>query len=166
MHGECVGLAPRCGPANLAYPVRRNSACPQAVIGRYLCISMSDRRAHHAANVRASTSATSAGALIALVTVAALLTSAAPAVTARVVSNEARHSVNEGAAVRAVAAAVVAAARDLVGGDRLIDALPEDWLCLAQFAAIESIIQREAEEAPPHQPTLRESLLDLPPPRC
>jgi hypothetical protein len=114
--------------------------------------------------------ATSAGALIALVTVAALLTSTAPAVAARLATTnrEARHTLSEGATVRAVAAAVVAAARDLVGGsDRLVDALPEQWMLESRACVQPALPPVLSAAATPQPMTLRESLLNLPPPaRC
>jgi hypothetical protein len=114
--------------------------------------------------------ATSAGALIALVTVAALLTSTAPAVAARLATSnhEARHTLSEGATVRAVAAAVVAAARDLVGGSgRLVDALPEQWTLKSRACVQPALPPALSAFATPQRITLRESLLDLPPPaRC
>jgi hypothetical protein len=111
--------------------------------------------------------ATSAGALIALVTVAALQTSTVAARLATT-NQEARHTLSEGATVRAVAAAVVAAARDLVGGsDRLVDALPEQWLLESRACVQPALPPVLSAAATPQPMTLRESLLDLPPPaRC
>jgi hypothetical protein len=75
---------------------------------------------------------------------------------------------SEGAAVRAVAAAVAAAARDLVGGsDRLVAALPEPWALETRPCAKPAFAPAPSAFATPRRIALRESLLDLPPPaRC
>jgi hypothetical protein len=110
--------------------------------------------------------ASTAGALVALVAVAALMTSATPIVRATP-SSDARQSISEGAAVRAVAAAVVAAARDLVGGgERLVHALPDEWMLAPIVVSSSAVDQCATSEAPAVLSVLPESLLDLPPPVC
>jgi hypothetical protein len=102
------------------------------------------------------------GAVVALVAIAAMMTSSTVAAPSAHV--EARQSVREGAAVRAAVAAVAAAARHLVAGDRLMHALPGD---MSITAAVPSIVPlpRMAESRSIAAATfLPERLLDLPPP--
>ena len=104
-----------------------------------------------------------AGALVALVAVAAMMTSSAVA-TPSPASHDARQTVAEGAKVRAAVAAVAAAARTLVDGDRLVDALPADWsddLCVVRITCVMPVAAPRIDSTIAE---LSESLLDLPPP--
>jgi hypothetical protein len=119
--------------------------------------------ARHAQRSTAPGLCPTASALVALVAIAAMVTSASAATP--VVRTEARQSMTEGAAVRAAVAAVAAAARELVGGDRLVQDLPSAW-SLELGARDDGIDVRGADEsAAPRLTTLAERLLDLPPPR-
>jgi hypothetical protein len=109
--------------------------------------------------------ATTAGALVALVAVAALV--AGP--VARGVPMEGRTAPRETTtSVRAVAAAVVAAARELVGKDRLtIDISARHALAGSMMMAPPVALVSQSDDQPilPLR-TIGERLLDLPPPGC
>ena len=106
--------------------------------------------------------ASTAGALVALVAVTAMMTSSA--VAAPAVRTETRQSVSEGAAVRAAVAAVAAAARHLVAGDRLMHALPGEWTIAPAAPSIRPILRSAETSAIAPIAALPERLLDLPPP--
>lgn len=109
--------------------------------------------------------ASTAGALVALVAVAAMMTtSAAGSPTG---SGEVRQTINEGAKVRAAVAAVAAAARQLVDGHRLTQAFPARWPAMNVVADSETSNDRtRAAAAPSPLLVLCEPILDLPPPVC
>lgn len=116
--------------------------------------------------------ASNASALIALVAVAALMTSV-PGVGgmhSRIASVEARSALTEGQSARQLAAAVAAAARELVGAERIVpqafavsirlqpcDA-PDSTATRAHFDPFELQIVRSR--------VMAERLIDLPPPVC
>lgn len=102
------------------------------------------------------------GAVVALVALAAMMSSSAVAAPAARV--EARQSMREGAAVRAAVAAVAAAARHLVAGDRLVHALPAQWSAALAAPVVPSILCSVEASAMPPIAALPERLLDLPPP--
>ena len=104
-----------------------------------------------------------AGALVALVAVAALMTSTAAATPVRT-SGEARQTTIEGAKVRAAVAAVAAAARTLIDGDRLMHAMPADWTDDLRIVEVAGAVVRESPLSESSITILPESLLDLPPP--
>ena len=113
--------------------------------------------------------ASNASALIALVAVAALMTSV-PGLHSRIAPVEVRSALTEGQSARELAAAVAAAARELVGAERLvpqigaapIGQIDRDSLTLAASfvhfdpATVQVIRSR----------VVAERLLDLPPPTC
>jgi hypothetical protein len=110
--------------------------------------------------------ATTASALIALVAVAAMMSSVPGSGLARLSSAESRASLNEAQTVRAVAAAVVAAARELTATHPTPAAAT-----LSQMAALLQV-PGQALGLPPDDDRLArphdvaERLLDLPPPGC
>jgi hypothetical protein len=116
-------------------------------------------RSRHTANL-----ACTASALVALIAVAAAVSSLSPA-TIRSAMMETRGSNTESAAVRAVAAAVAAVARDLVGGERITAAIPVQALVL-------EVSSGSIPAAIPSTPggvrsrLLEERLIDMPPPMC
>jgi hypothetical protein len=113
--------------------------------------------------------ASSASALIALVAVAALMTSM-PGGHARIAPVEARTALTEGQSARELAAAVAAAARELVGAERLVpqasavafhldfNALPRVSATHLHFDAFDVQFIRSR--------VIAERLIDMPPPVC
>ena len=106
---------------------------------------------------------TTAGAIVALMAMAASV-SAAP--TARAAIVESRISLAETKAVRAVTAAMVAVARELAGQDRVDPALPAQFVFDSGDAPLGAPIHRMDDRAPQIVERLSERLLDLPPPGC
>jgi hypothetical protein len=106
---------------------------------------------------------TTAGAIVALVAIAATMT-AAPSAHATIV--ETRSSLADTKTVRAVAAAMVAVARELAGKDRVDSSLPVIITLDSGIAPSDVLIVHRDDRA--HQPRahLSERLLDLPPPGC
>lgn len=110
--------------------------------------------------------ATTASALIALVTVAAVMGSLpGTVVSVRVALLDSRGCSTESETVRAVAAAVAAVARNLVGGEQLSAAMPApSWVEVdALFPAVTTtttsfFVCRSR--------ILDERLIDMPPPTC
>lgn len=104
---------------------------------------------------------TTAGAIVALMAIAATVT-AAP--TARPAVVESRSSLAETNAVRAVAAAMAAVARELAGGERVVAAMPVSLLIAPlSTPAIPQVLSLR-DRAVPLPGVLDERLLDLPPP--
>src|SRR5262245_340052 len=110
--------------------------------------------------------ASTAGAVVALVAIAATMTTLQSAVHWRGSPVETRAAAVEAPSVRAVAAAVAAAARELVGGEQIHAALPNRLITLGA-----------PDQADPHAPLhhddpivrsrmIAERLLDMPPPGC
>lgn len=110
--------------------------------------------------------ASNASALVALVAIAALMSSAPRLAMARVNPVEARSSVIAAPSVRAVAAAVAAAARDLVGGERINSALPVPRFAEALALPVGQFIDRSSTDEIIQCRLVGERLIDLPPPGC
>lgn len=104
-----------------------------------------------------------AGALVALVAIAAMMTTTAAAAPLGT-SCEARQTTIEGAKVRAAVAAVAAAARTLIDGDRLMHAMPADWSDDLRIVEVAGAVVRESPSGESSIAVLSEMLLDLPPP--
>ena len=108
--------------------------------------------------------ATTASALIALVAVAAVMSSL-PGGHVRAVALEARGTV-ESRSVREVAAAVAAAARDLVGAEKITAALPVEPLQVALATPHDVLLRGGQTIRPISLRAIDEHLIDLPPPVC
>lgn len=123
----------------------------------------SDRRTIRSAN--AAGLASTASAMVALVALAALMTSL-PGANVRAAMLESRVAPAEAPSVRAVAAAVAAAARELVGGERITAAMQANHFSDSIAAA--NPIQSNGSEAAdiPLSRPIAERLIDLPPPVC
>ena len=78
--------------------------------------------------------------------------------------SEARQTTIEGAKVRAAVAAVAAAARTLIDGDRLMHALPADWSDDLRIVEFAGAVVCESPLSESSIAVLSETLLDLPPP--
>ena len=117
------------------------------------------RTSHHTQQGLFST----AGAMVALVAVAAMMTSSAVASPVAGAS-EARQTITEAAKVRAAVAAVAAVARTFVKGERLVHALPAEWIDGLAIIEVGGAFDRDDRTFAPPVPSLRENLLDLPPP--
>jgi hypothetical protein len=105
--------------------------------------------------------ATTASALVALVAIAAM--AAGPG--GRTIATEARIAQGEAQTVRQVAAAVVAAARELVGKERVVAALPMPAALFTQVRS-STLAAIQPQRDPIARVPLAERLLDLPPPQC
>jgi hypothetical protein len=106
---------------------------------------------------------TTAGAIVALMAIAATVT-AAPSARSAIV--ESRTSLADTNAVRAMAAAIAAVARELAGGERVVAALPviSMWSTLASPSGDQFLSRGDDDRPIPGR--LEEHLLDLPPPAC
>jgi hypothetical protein len=113
--------------------------------------------------------ASSASALIALVAVAALMTSV-PGWHSRMAPVETRSALTEGQSARELAAAVAAAARELVGAERIVPTIAvvafnhgdiESLACATGWVHLDSGKTHVIRSR-----TIAERLLDLPPPVC
>jgi hypothetical protein len=116
-------------------------------------------------SLRAATAAT---AVVALVTMAAAM-SAMPAATAATAQMELTATLHQATKVRAVAAAVAAAARDMLGVDRHSPVTPALLAQSDAWAALEGVaiaLRAGGANSPPPHALLIEPLLDLPPPAC
>jgi hypothetical protein len=102
-----------------------------------------------------------AGVIIALVAVAAMTTGVA---NARLIPTEARSTLSESQAVRAVAAAVAQAARELAGTERIVAAIPEQFTLTVLQDEVETVSPTAERLDPVVAPLVGERLLDLPPP--
>lgn len=144
----------------------RNCACPDRVRGRYLLTRIRSSMTRQQINRPSPTAlASTAGALVALVAVAAMMTTTV--VATPTCSGEVRQTINEGAKVRAAVAAVAAAARQLVDGHRLTQALPARWPAMVVVADSRTSNDRaRAAAVPSPLLVLCEPILDLPPPAC
>lgn len=111
---------------------------------------------------RSSSVAVTATTFVALVAMAATV-SVAP--QARAVTVDCRAVVSEGPAVRSVAAAVAAVARDLLKNDRAEVALPAPMLVATSLPPIGGKPLVPTAGRQPCGIELREALLALPPPR-
>lgn len=101
--------------------------------------------------------------MVALVAVAAMMTSSA--VTSSVAgAGEARQTITEAAKVRAAVAAVAAVARTFVKGERLVHALPAEWIDGLAIIEVAGDFGRDVRVVAPPVASLCEILLDLPPP--
>ena len=144
------------------------TACLKAVSSRYLWVPMRPSKAPTSSAMRSSNAglASTASAVVALVAIAALMSSAPRLAMARVAPVEARSSVIAAPSVRAVAAAVAAAARELVGGERINAALPVPRFAEALAAPAGRLIDRSNPDQIIHCRMVSERLIDLPPPSC
>ena len=122
-------------------------------------------RPHRILSRRATNSGltTTAGAIVALMAMAASI-STVP--TARAAIVETRTSLAEAKAVRAVAAAMVAVARELAGKDRVDSTLPIHFTVPSGVAPRIATIISLNDRSPRILERLSERLLDLPPPGC
>jgi hypothetical protein len=112
---------------------------------------------------RSTSPSTTAGTLVALVAIAALL--AGP--VAGVSTMESRVGTREAPSVRAVAAAVAAVARELVGKDRIdLDVPTRHSLASVMMAPPVTLISQVDDQPILPLRTIGERLLDLPPPGC
>lgn len=109
--------------------------------------------------------ATTASALIALVAVAAAMSSL-PGANVRASLLEARGGNVEAPSVRQVAAAVAAAARDLVGVEKITAALPAEAFASAHVAPLQLLFSASESAKPIQSRAIDEHLIDLPPPVC
>lgn len=110
-----------------------------------------------------------AAALLALLAVAMMVAGAGPAggPASRIAAADFRPALTESQTVRALAAAVVAAARDLVGAERVHTAIPASGLAVvaAMAAPIGPPLRNRGCDIPGPL-LLAERQLDLPPPVC
>lgn len=121
------------------------------------------RHAQRSTRTSSAPLVSTAGALVALVAVAAMMTSSAVAAPSASVG-ESRQTMTEGAKVRAAVAAVAAAARKLVEGHRLVHALSANWPSIASASSVASTPIESPLAIDPPLAALPERLLDLPPP--
>lgn len=121
------------------------------------------RRPNRPANTAAL--ATTASALIALVAVAAAMSSL-PGANLRASILETRGANVETPSVRQVAAAVAAAARELVGVQKITAALPTHDFTLALASITEGTPCGGEATKPILSRAIEEHLIDLPPPLC
>lgn len=107
-----------------------------------------------------------AGLIIALVAVAAITGGSGAVVQSCFAPSEARTALGESQALRAVAAAVAKAARELAGAERIVATLPEDLALVIACVdvSLPCVSDSDGVWLPPQ--TVGERLLDLPPPRC
>ena len=114
---------------------------------------------------RTSTNSTTISAAT-LIAVLAMLSCATTASSVHPVACDTRATLDESKAVRAMAAAVAAVARDLLGTDRSMAALPPMNPCDEPVIAPPNRhLTAWSHHLPPRTP-LAERLLDLPPPSC
>jgi hypothetical protein len=110
---------------------------------------------------RSSSLAGTAGVIVALVAVAAMTTGVA---NARLIPAETRSTLGESQAVRAVAAAVAQAARELAGTERIVAAMPEQFTLAASSSNDNAVVAAADRVDPVVAHFVGERLLDLPPP--
>jgi hypothetical protein len=122
---------------------------------------------HRRHNRRANSAAlaTTASAMIALVAVAAAMSSL-PGAHGRASLLETRGGNVEAPSVRQVAAAVAAAARDLVGAETITIAIPSEAFELAPAAPLQLLFGACESVRPIQSRAIDEHLIDLPPPAC
>ena len=109
----------------------------------------------------------STATIIALLSMATMVTSNPGAMAGRVLPAESRPISTETASVREMAVAMVAAAaRNLLASERIDTALPAPLFAPVR-AATTSVVRVDARDsAPPVGYVLHERLIDLPPPGC
>jgi hypothetical protein len=110
--------------------------------------------------------ASTASAVVALVAIAATISTVQSAVHFRGSPTEARAAAVEAPTVRAVAAAVAAAARELVGGEQVHAALPHRLISLGAPDQADPDAPLHHDEPIVRSRMIAERLLDLPPPGC
>lgn len=110
---------------------------------------------------------TSTSAVIALVALAAAITSIQSVAHGRIGPADVRTAASEAPTVRAVAAAVAAAARELVGGGERVDvALPPTLLAQSLAPSVSAAEPPQIRVRLQRSAMIPERLLDLPPPVC
>jgi hypothetical protein len=121
---------------------------------------------HHDGPTRTTGFAATATTLVALVAMAAAAPSVRGLPAARIAHAEILAPFSESQAMRAVAAVVAAAARDLLAGQQTSVALPAPAPGDVQAENRAASVRRQVAVAAPPPETLDQRLLDIPPPGC
>jgi hypothetical protein len=140
-------------------------AVPRQSRGRYTCVETMSRSAPKSQPIPCGL-ATTAGALVALVAISAMMSALPRATIHRAVPIESRAATTEAKTVRAVAAAVAAAARELAGAERIHAAIPTTLLSDARLLPPGEVGSLAIANPIVPSRMIGERLLDMPPPGC